>query len=185
MSTLKLTAIGTSTGVVLPKEMLVRMRVKKGDTIYVVETPDGYHISPVNHETTDQVGEVTSEPVWITKQALLYIHEESLAQFGGLRGVRDMGMLESALNRPENKYRYEPDTSIHHLASAYCFGIAKNHPFFDGNKRAAFLACYVFLKRNGFQLDADQIEAELAVLELVDGSMSEDDYAEWLIRHSQ
>lgn len=126
-----------------------------------------------------------SQPVWIAKEALLLMHEESLNQFGGAEGIRDITMLESALGRPENKFHYEPETSIPQMAAAYCFGIAMNHPFVDGNKRAAFLAMTVFLMLNGLSLMVDPIEAELAVLDLVAGPMSEEAMAKWIAANSK
>lgn len=113
------------------------------------------------------------------------MHEESLNQFGGAEGIRDTTMLESALGRPENKFHYEPETSIPQMAAAYCFAIAMNHPFVDGNKRAAFLAMTVFLMLNGRSLMVDPIEAELAVLNLVARRMCEEDMSKWIAANSK
>jgi death on curing protein len=119
------------------------------------------------------------EPVWVTREAVLAIHEELLKRFGGAAGVRDEGMLESALHRPVNLFRYA-DPSLHALAAAYAAGVVKNHPFVDGNKRAGFMAAYVFLGINGQQLAAPEEEAVLRTLALAAGELSEDAYAAWL-----
>jgi len=121
-------------------------------------------------------------PRWINQRALLLAHEESLARFGGARGLRDGGLLESALARPQNKLFYETETSLFRLAAAYCFGIAKNHPFVDGNKRAAFLAATLFLRLNGSSLKVHPMVAANAVLSVVEGSMDEEELALWFER---
>jgi death-on-curing protein len=89
---------------------------------------------------------------WIAKKALLLLHEESLAEFGGARGLRDEGLLESALAPPQNAYPYRPEITIPELAASYALGLAKNHAFVDGNKRAAFLSIGLFLAINGYRL---------------------------------
>lgn len=124
------------------------------------------------------------EPVWINKKALLLLHEESLAEFGGGRGMRDEGLLDSALARPQNSHAYEPDTSIPALAAAYGFGVTKNHAFIDGNKRAGFLAIGLFLAINGYQLTADQVDAIETMLALASGDLKEKALAEWIARNS-
>ena len=123
---------------------------------------------------------------WISKQALLILHDESLATHGGSSGMRDEGLLDSALARPLNLIAYAdaanpPDIAA--LASAYCIGLAKNHPFVDGNKRAAFLATGLFLYLNGYGLTATQAEATLAVLAEAASDMSEAVFAQWLRQH--
>lgn len=107
------------------------------------------------------------------------IHEELLKRFGGGAGVRDEGMLESALHRPVHLFRYAGPT-LFELAAAYAVGVVKNHPFVDGNKRAGFMAAYVFLGINGQQLVAPEEEAVLRTLALAAGELSEDAYAAWL-----
>lgn len=102
-----------------------------------------------------------------------------LFEHGGSAGVRDEGLLDSALARPQNLLRYEK-ASIFDLAAAYTFGIAKNHPFVDGNKRSAFLAGYIFLALNGFELTAPEADATLQVLGLAAGEITEKDYSAWL-----
>ncbi|MBV1796972.1 type II toxin-antitoxin system death-on-curing family toxin [Siccirubricoccus sp. G192] len=123
---------------------------------------------------------MSAEPRWLSKQALLFLHAESLAAFGGAAGLRDEGLLESALARPLNLFAYEGVTDIGRLAASYAAGIARNHPFVDGNKRAAFAAAGVFLKLNGFDLTADQAVATAAMLDLAAGDLPEDGFAAWL-----
>ena len=119
---------------------------------------------------------------WISKRALLLLHDESLAEHGGASGIRDEGLLESALARPENLAAYgEPDIAA--LAAAYGFGLAKNHPFVDGNKRAAFLAVGLFLALNGQQLVVSQAEATSTVLALAASEITEEAFAAWLRAH--
>ncbi len=127
---------------------------------------------------------MTGTPVWIRRESLLALHERSISRHGGIRGIRDVGLLESALARPENKWSYEPETSVYRLAAAYCFGIVKNHPFLDGNKRAGFSAMNLFLRLNGVRLVADATSAELAVIEVASSQMNEDELAAWLQRYS-
>jgi death-on-curing protein len=127
---------------------------------------------------------VTPEPNWIDKRALLLLHEESLAMFGGARGLRDEGLLDSALSRPVNLLLYEPDSAVASLAAAYGYGIAKNHAFVDGNKRKAFLSIGLFLSINGRPLRVDQVEAINTILALAAGSLSEAALAAWLREHS-
>ena len=119
---------------------------------------------------------------WIDKRALLLLHEESLAEHGGPAGMRDEGLLDSALARPLNLVAYtDPDVAA--LAASYGVGIAKNHPFIDGNKRAAFLCVGLFLALNGWRLQASQVEATSAILAIADGDLDEQAFAEWLRRH--
>ena len=116
---------------------------------------------------------------WINRQALVLLHDESLAIHGGGAGLRDEGLFESALARPDNLAAYgSPD--VFECAAAYAFGLARNHPFVDGNKRVAFLASGVFLRINGYRLNVSQAEAIEAVLSLAAGDLSESAYAAWL-----
>lgn len=120
---------------------------------------------------------------WIDKRALILLHDESLAEHGGASGMRDEGLLDSALARPLNQAAYgEPDFAT--LAASYGFGVAKNHPSVDGNKRAAFLCVGLFLYLNGYRLRAAQAEATAAMLELAAGELDEAAFAEWLRRHA-
>jgi death on curing protein len=121
-----------------------------------------------------------TEPKWISKRALLLLHEESLAEFGGARGLRDEGLLESALVRPQNIQAYNGASTLAELAAAYGFGIAKNHAFVDGNKRASFLSIGLFLAMNGYRLVASQTDAIRTMLSLASGDMDEADLECWL-----
>ena len=116
---------------------------------------------------------------WVDKRILLLLHDESLAEHGGSSGIRDVGLLESALARPRHLEDYaSPD--VFDLAGSYAFGLAKNHPFVDGNKRAAFLAVGLFLGLNGYRLVAPQADATLRVFALAAGEFSESEFAAWL-----
>ena len=119
---------------------------------------------------------------FVRREALLLLHDESLAEHGGAPGLRDEGLLESALARPHNLLAYgEADAQA--LAASYAFGLVRNHPFVDGNKRAAFLATGLFLALNGFRLKATQAEATLTMLALAAGDLGEADFAAWLRAH--
>ena len=122
-------------------------------------------------------------PIWIDKRALLLLHRESLAQFGGASGLRDEGLLDSALARPVNKHAYEGCTDFAVLAAAYGFALARSHAFVDGNKRVAFLAVGVFLAINAHGLSATPLEAIDAMLALASGDMDEAAFAEWIRDH--
>ena len=119
---------------------------------------------------------------WINKQALLLLHDESLAEHGGAAGLRDEGLLDSALARPLNLNAYgTPDFAD--LAASYAIGLAKNHAFVDGNKRAAFLAAGLFLHLNGYRLSVSQADATLTMLAVAAGEMDEAGFADWLRRN--
>jgi death-on-curing protein len=121
---------------------------------------------------------------WIDRRALLLLHDESIAEHGGAAGIRDEGLLESALARPLNLVAYgDPDWA--ELAASYGVGLAKNHPFVDGNKRAAFLAVGLFLALNGHRLVATQADATLTMLSVAAGSLDETGFAAWLRTHSR
>jgi death-on-curing protein len=126
-----------------------------------------------------------TEPVWLEKEALLLLHDKSLARFGGLEGVRDEGLLDSALTRPQNAFHHDGLRDIAGFAASYAFGLAKNHPFADGNKRAAFMAVGLFLGANGWELDVGPAEAIRAVLALASGEIGEGEFATWLRLHIQ
>ncbi|MBN8912841.1 MAG: type II toxin-antitoxin system death-on-curing family toxin [Rhizobiales bacterium] len=120
-----------------------------------------------------------SEPVWLFPELVIAFHDEQLREFGGPPGIRDRGMLESALDRPKNKWSYgERDLAA--LAAAYAFGIAKNHPFIDGNKRAALLSVVTFLGLNGIEFVADNAEAAVAIQGLAAGEIAEEGLARWI-----
>ncbi len=116
---------------------------------------------------------------WITRDIAMAAHTQSLSDHGGSPGVRDEGLLESALARPQNLATYGEPT-LYELASALAYGLAKNHPFIDGNKRTAFLCAYTFLGLNGAELDADEAEAAAIMVDLAAGKVSEEEFARWL-----
>ncbi len=123
-----------------------------------------------------------TEPKWLTVGEVIDIHEEELSLFGGPSGIRDAGLLESALDRARNRSAYE-QSDLPELAAAYAFGIARNHPFVDGNKRAAFAAMMVFLRYNGVRFAPPPTEATAIVLDLAGGSVGETDLAHWIRGH--
>jgi death-on-curing protein len=117
---------------------------------------------------------------WLRTDVVLAIHNAQIAEHGGDAGVRDIGLLESALARPRNIHAYGEGADIATIAAAYEFGLAKNHPFVDGNKRTALVATRTFLLLNGFSLDASQRDKYLTFLALAEGSLSENELAGWL-----
>ncbi|KQW35525.1 type II toxin-antitoxin system death-on-curing family toxin [Rhizobacter sp. Root404] len=121
--------------------------------------------------------------IWIDPSVIHAVHEEQLAEHGGSTGLRDAGLLESALARPLQLAAYgEPDAAA--LAAAYGFGLAKNHPFVDGNKRTAFVAVELFLALNGWSLTASDVDCVLAMLRLAGGESSELEFADWVRANS-
>ncbi|MEO6017700.1 MAG: type II toxin-antitoxin system death-on-curing family toxin [Polaromonas sp.] len=121
---------------------------------------------------------------WVNRQVLLLLHDESLAEHGGSPGLRDEGLLDSALARPMNLALYgQPDVAD--LAASYGVGLAKNHAFVDGNKRAAFLAVGLFLAVNGYRLHATQADATLTVMDVAAGTMDQSTFAQWVRDHIQ
>jgi death on curing protein len=120
-----------------------------------------------------------TQPRWLAKNLILAVHERQLAEHGGAPGVRDEGLLESALARPKNLFAYgEGDAAA--LAGAYAFGLARNHPFVDGNKRTAFVACELFLIANGFELVARDEVCLAMMLALASSEIDEAEFAAWL-----
>lgn len=117
---------------------------------------------------------------WLRIDTVIAIHKLQIAEHGGDDGVRDLGLLESALARPRNIEAYEPDADIARLAAAYGFGIARNHPFTDGKKRTALAATRTFLRLNDFAIDASQQEKALTFLALAEGSLTEEELSEWI-----
>jgi death-on-curing protein len=128
---------------------------------------------------------VSDTPLWLDKRAVLLLHDESLAMFGGSPGLRDEGLLDSALGRPIDQFRFDAVRDLASLAAAYGFGIARNHAFVDGNKRAAFLAIGVFLEINGRRLVAGQVEAVQTILALAAGTLDERQLADWIRANSR
>jgi death-on-curing protein len=123
-------------------------------------------------------------PVWLKDELALVLHERLVAGFGGRAGVRDQGLLESAMARPRQIATYG-SSDIVDLAAAYAVGIIRNHPFIDGNKRVGFMLAYIFLIRNGYRLTAGEAAATRAVLDLASGDLSEHAFARWLADHSE
>jgi death-on-curing protein len=118
-------------------------------------------------------------PVWIYRETVLTLHEQLLATFGGSSGIRDQGLLDSALARPENLLAYrKPD--VFDLAASYGFGLVKNHPFVDGNKRTGFAVAVLFLELNGYRFEAGEADATVRTLALAAGELQERDYGSWL-----
>lgn len=118
--------------------------------------------------------------IWIESKLALAIHNLQISEHGGSDGVRDAGLMESELARPQNIEAYEPDSDLARLASAYAFGIIKNHPFVDGNKRTGYVVMETFVVLNGRSIVASEEEKYPIVIAVADGSMSEVDFAAWL-----
>ncbi|HWE01922.1 MAG TPA: type II toxin-antitoxin system death-on-curing family toxin [Tepidisphaeraceae bacterium] len=126
------------------------------------------------------------DPIWISKDLAMAIHSRQLAEHGGLDGVRDPGLLDSALARPRNRFADEdPTPGIAAMAASYAFGIARNHAFADGNKRTAYVVCRTFLLLNGLDLTADRVERYTTFLSLAAGSTTEAELAAWLSNHTR
>jgi death on curing protein len=119
------------------------------------------------------------DPVWLTTAEVIALHEMQLRRFGGPAGIRDPGALESALGRPINKWQYE-GADLAEMAAAYAYGIARNHPFVDGNKRAAFVAMMLFLRKNGVRFAPSQAESTVIILALAAGQVSEVSLIRWI-----
>jgi death-on-curing protein len=125
-----------------------------------------------------------AQPIWIDLAVVLAIHDEQLAEHGGQAGVRDRGLLESALARPRNQFEYG-ESSLARLAAAYAFGISRNHPFLDGNKRTSLVVAELFLELNGLELLAGDAACVTTFLSLASGELSEDDLARWVTENSR
>ena len=124
------------------------------------------------------------EPYWLTREECLALHDMMLAQYGGCSGIRDEGLLESALARPQQLHHYGKPT-MPEMAAAYSAGIVKNHPFLDGNKRTGFMMGAGFLERNGCEFFASEADVVIRTLALAAGEMTEADYAAWLKENSK
>ncbi len=123
-----------------------------------------------------------TEWIWLDREVLLAVHDEQLAEHGGQTGVRDMALFESALARAQQLAAYgEPTVAA--LAAAYGYGISRNHPFLDGNKRTAFVAVELFLLLNGCRLAATDVDCVITMLEVASGNMTEPDFAAWVSKH--
>jgi death-on-curing protein len=119
------------------------------------------------------------EPVWIDEADVYTFHQEMLAMFGGLSGLRDEGLLQSALSRPQHLFHYG-NPSLFELAAEYAFGIVKNHPFLDGNKRAGFMAAALFIESNGWSFGASEEDVVVNTRALAAGEIGAEEYAAWL-----
>ncbi len=115
---------------------------------------------------------------------VLAVHADQVKEHGGSLGLRDRGLLDSALSRPRNRFEYESGSDLWSLAASYGFGIARNHPFVDGNKRVAFQAMYLFLGLNGLRIDAPEEEVVCLMLALASGSLDEAELSSWLRDHT-
>ena len=120
------------------------------------------------------------EPCWLGLPVVMAIHRMQIDRFGGAEGLRNQGLLESALARPQQLFHYGDDVGIPKLAAAYAFGIARNHPFLDGNKRTAFMVAAVFMEDNGWAVELGQVDVVLKILALATGELAESDLAVWL-----
>jgi death-on-curing protein len=121
------------------------------------------------------------EPRWLSLRTVLLIHSFSLAEHGGRNGIRDKAALDSALARPRNRFVYEPDIDLADLAGSYTFGLTRNHPFHDGNKRISFGAAGTFVRLNGYRLTIeDHLDAIHTVVQLAAGNSSEKEFAAWI-----
>lgn len=118
-------------------------------------------------------------PHWISVEIIHSLHEKLLVRYGGSSGIRDHGLLESALARPEQLLHYE-SANFFELAASYCFGIVKNHPFIDGNKRTGFMCAYIFLRANGYTYTASEEDALKHTVALAASEITEENYAQWL-----
>ena len=127
---------------------------------------------------------MSDEPCWLTREAVLAIHAQLLARFGGSAGIREDNMLESALAKPRQLHAYG-QPNVYEMAAAYAFGIVKNHPFVDGNKRAGFVAAYTFLGINGFDFTAPEEEAVIFTRGLAAGEITLEEYTLWLQKASR
>ena len=122
--------------------------------------------------------------VWLSRTLVLAIHDEQLREHGGAAGIRDEGLLDSALARPLNRAGYgDPDSA--ELAAIYAIAIARNHPFIDGNKRTAFAALFTFLGLNGLEFEPAEVEATMTMLALASGGISDDDFITWVRSHTR
>ncbi len=122
-----------------------------------------------------------SEIAWLLEETVMAIHDRQISEHGGRGGLRDEGLLASALAHPQNLAAYaHPEPDLATLAAAYAYGIARDHPFIDGNKRTALVAARTFLLLNGFNLEAGQDEKYLTFLQLAEGTLSEEKLADWI-----
>ena len=121
-----------------------------------------------------------TDPSWLTRTMIEAAHYDQVREHGGLLGVRDDGLLESALARPRHRWSFEPEADLPSLAASYGFGLIKNHPFLDGNKRIGFVAMNMFLLVNGFEVEAPEPEVIAVMLQVASGTLNESGLGEWL-----
>jgi death-on-curing protein len=126
-----------------------------------------------------------SSPVWLRLDVILAAHEAQVAEHGGGTGIRDSGLLESALARPQNAHAYSAGISLSELGATYGIAIVRNHPFVDGNKRTGLVALELFLDLNGFDLVADDASSVQAILALAAGEMTDSDFVAWVAQHAR
>jgi len=124
------------------------------------------------------------EPIWVEKPEVLVIHSMQLAEHGGSDGLRDERLLESALGKPRNVFAYDPAATIFRLAASYAFGLSRNHPFMDGNKRTALVVSEGFLRLNGYKVVSPPEEKYFTFLGLAEGTVSEEELTAWFEAHS-
>ncbi|MGY6276142.1 type II toxin-antitoxin system death-on-curing family toxin [Methylomonas sp. MgM2] len=124
------------------------------------------------------------EPFWILPEVVTSVHQLLLEEHGGALGIRDAALLESALNRPRQRFEYADNPSIFDLAASYCYGLANNHPFIDGNKRIALTIAAMFLEINGYSFNASEPEAVVIIEELAAGNLAEESLSDWFLKCS-
>lgn len=122
---------------------------------------------------------MADKPEWVSREVLDAIQADQIRQHGGSYGIRDAGLIDSALMRPQNRWRYEADCDLAALAASYAFGLAKNHGYVDGNKRVAYMAAYVFLALNGWEIDAPEPEVVAVMVGIASSEAGEEDFAAW------
>jgi death on curing protein len=207
MVQLKIRRFGNSLGVVLPKEVIQRLQTGDGERVFLIESGDGdYRLTPYDPAFEDKmdkaeqimnryrntlhalakwsVAKKKKEPLWIETRDALAIHDRNLALHGGTVGVRDHGLLDSALARPRQHYAYADSPNVIEMAVLYTAGIVRNHPFVDGNKRTGFVIGILFLELNGFDFKASEADATHSVMGLAAGTLDEAGYAIWLRENS-
>jgi len=120
-----------------------------------------------------------NEPIWLLPEVVSSVHQMLLAEHGGASGIRDGTLFDSVLNRPRQRFVYSDTLSIYELASSYCYGLAKNHPFIDGNKRVALTVAAIYLEINGYSLAAPEANTVVIIEQLAAGNITEDELANW------
>lgn len=126
---------------------------------------------------------MSNEPLWLDRGIVEALHADQIAEHGGSLGLRDEALLESALARPRQRWHYDPGSDLATLGASYCYGLVKNHPFVDGNKRVSLVSMYTFLAINGQDLETPEPEAVNVIVGSADSSMTEDQLADWIRAH--